>query len=148
MSLETLLSDLIAAIKDNTSAHSAGGKAEPAKEDRGASRRGSGKDEPAKEDRGSSRRGADKEKAKDEPKDEPKGISEADLKEKARKFLDLPDNADGNTEYDKRLEKVIDPIFDKGGAKELADLPEKYWDELADAIDAYEKEAGGSRRRR
>jgi hypothetical protein len=139
MSLETLIENLIDALKENTAAHK-GGKAEPA--ERATSRRGSARDddkrEPAAER--SSRRGAAREETK-------KGPSEADLKKAVADFLDLPEDAKGEEEYTRRLEKVVDPIFDKAEVKELQDLPEKYWADLLDTIEDYLKEekAGADR---
>ena len=133
--IEKLFEDLIDAIKENTAAHK-GGKAEPAREEKASSSRDRGKAEPARD------RGKD---TKDT-----KGPTESELKEKVGKFIDLPDDDAGNKEYDRRFDKVIDPIFEKAGVKELADLPKEYWGDMLDAIADYEKETkadSGSRRR-
>ena len=135
--IEKLFEDLIDAIKENTAAHK-GGKAEPAREEKGSSR--DRKAEPAREEKGSSR---------DRGKDT-KGLTESELKEKVGKFIDLPNDDAGNKEYDRRLDKVCDPIFEKAGVKVLADLPKEYWGDMLDAIADYEKETkadSGSRRR-
>ena len=133
--IEKLFEDLIDAIKENTAAHK-GGKAEPAREEKASSSRDRGKAEPARD------RGKD---TKDT-----KCPTESELKERAAKFIDLPDDDAGNKEYDRRFDKVIDPIFEKAGVKELADLPKEYWGDMLDAIADYEKETkadSGSRRR-
>ena len=133
--IEKLFEDLIDAIKENTAAHK-GGKAEPAHEEKASSSRDRGKAEPARD------RGKD---TKDT-----KCPTESELKEKVGKFIDLPDDDAGNKEYDRRFDKVIDPIFEKAGVKELADLPKEYWGDMLDAIADYEKETkadSGSRRR-
>ena len=135
--IEKLFEDLIDAIKENTAAHK-GGKAEPAREEKGSSR--DRKAEPAREEKGASR---------DRGKDTT-GPTETELKERAAKFIDLPDDDAGNKEYDRRFDKVIDPIFEKAGVGELADLPKEYWGDMLDAIADYEKETkadSGSRRR-
>ena len=129
MSLESKIDDLIAALDANTKALL--GKPP--------------KDEPAKEEpkaEGRSRRSA-----REEPKSD--GPTEAELKAAVAKFLDQPEGKDGDAEYEKRLEKVIDPMFEKAKVKELADLPEKFWPDLLDGIAEYGKAAeGGGRRSR
>ena len=136
--IEKLFEDLIDAIKENTAAHK-GGKAEPAREEKASSSRDRGKAEPARD------LGKDTKDTKDT-----KGPTESELREKVGKFIDLPDNDAGNKEYERRFDKVMDPIFDKAGVKELADLPKEYWGDMLDAIADYEKETRadpGSRRR-
>ncbi len=122
MSIESKIDELIEAVNANTKAllggPSAGKDAAPSTKD---------------EDK-SSRRGG--RAAADKPKD---GPTETEVKEKVAKFIDLPEGKDGDAEYNRRLEKVLDPILEKGGAKELKDLPEKYYGELLEAIADYEK---------
>ena len=133
MSLESKIDDLIAALDANTKALLGGSPGKPPK------------DEPAKEEpkaEGRSRRSA-----REEPKSD--GPTEAELKAAVAKFLDQPEGKDGDAEYEKRLEKVIDPLFEKAKVKELADLPEKFWPDLLDGIAEYGKAAeGGGRRSR
>lgn len=137
MSLEAAIEKLTAAVERNTEAL-LGGKDAPATTER-RTRRSDSKDE---KDEGRSSRRSD---SKDDKK-----ITLDDLKATAAKFLDLPADKDGDAEYEKRLTDVFDPLFKKADVKEVADLPEKYWQDLHDAIGDYEKKNSdtGSRRRR
>jgi hypothetical protein len=134
MSLESKIDDLIAALDANTKALAGGAKTstDKVKDDP--------KDEPKSERAPRGSRASREEKPKD-------GVTEAELKETVSKFLDQPENKEGDAEYEKRLSTVIDPVFDKAGVKELADLPEKYWPDLLDAIASYGKAAEGGTRR-
>ena len=137
----SILEDLLDAIKENTAALKSGG-AEPAKETPKAERGSRSRDKEASDDkkeRGSRDRGSDS-----------KAPSEADFKDTTSKFLDLPESPENDAEYDRRLEKVIDPILEKAKAKQLVDLPKEYWGQMLDDIAAYLKdnEKGETRTRR
>ena len=144
MSLESKIDDLIAAVEANTKALlGGGGKATNGKADESKD----AKEEAAPRER-TSRRGAREEtKASDGP-------TEAELKDAVAKFLDQPSTKEGDDEYERRLNKAIDPVFEKAGVKELPDLPEKYWPDIIANIADYEKaakeksETGSGRRSR
>lgn len=156
MSLESKIDDLIEALERNTKAQIVGKEVKSDAPAERSPRSRSDKDDPKKEEpaeRGSRRSRGD-DKTKDEPakgKDEPAkgkdGPTEGELKERVAKFLDLPSTKEGDEEYEKRLNKVIDPIFERAGVKEIPDLPEKYWQDVLDSIADYEKAAGGGSRR-
>ena len=95
-------------------------------------------------DEGSRGRGRGRSSDKDDDKGGGKSMSEDDFRDAVKKFMDV----ESDSEYDKRLGKVLDPVLEKAGVKELKDLPKKYWQDVIDNIADYEKaSSGGSRRR-
>lgn len=111
-----------------------------ADEDRGSSRSRS-RDDDKGEDTGSRRgRGRSRDDDGDKGRDE---ISADDFKKAIEKFV----NVESDDEYNRRVEKAIDPVLDKAGVKEIKDLPAKYRQTVLDNIAEYEKGSGSSRRR-
>lgn len=139
------LEKLIEALDRNTAAQEAilkamGGKPPSAdKEDTPRRSRADKDDKPAAEESGRRRRGA----AADDDKGGDKEMTAADLKAAVQKFVEV----DSDDEYDRRIEKAIDPVLDKADVKELKDLPKKFWQDVLDNIANYGKDSGGSRRR-